>query len=105
VFDGSTDALFGQIYVDKQLLAQRIRQSLQTRSQISLSDLVARYPVERGLAELVTYFSIAADDDASIIDDSQHQTITWTDDAGLLRQAIFPAVIFCREASERRARN
>ena len=104
-FDGSTDALFGQVYVDKQRLAQRIRQSLQTRSQIPLSDLVSQYPVEQGLAELVAYFSIAADDDASIIDDSQHQTITWTDDDGFSRQAIFPAVIFCRAAtSDDRAR-
>lgn len=94
-----TDALFGQVYVDKDRLAQRIRQSLQTRSQISLSDLIARYPIEQGLAEIVAYFSLAADDRVSVIDDSQHQTITWIDDGGLSRQATFPAVIFCRSAT------
>jgi hypothetical protein len=98
-FEGSSDALFNQIYVDKQVLAQRVRQSLQTRQQISLSELITRFPVEQGLAELVAYFSIAAEDDAAIIDDSQHQTITWTDDAGVTRQAVFPAVVFCRAAT------
>lgn len=96
--DVPTDALFGQVHIDKERLAQRIRQSLQTRSQISLSDLVDRYPIEQGLAEIVAYFSIAADDRTSIIDDSKHQTINWIDENGFSRQATFPAVIFCQPA-------
>jgi Protein of unknown function (DUF3375) len=96
--DVPTDALFGQVYVDKDRLTRRIRQSLQTRPQISLSELIGRHPIEQGLAEIVAYFSLAAEDNASIIDDSQHQTIVWTDDGGVARQATFPAIIFCRAA-------
>jgi len=94
--DVPTDALFEQVHVDKELLARRIRQSLQSRPQISLVELVDEYPIEQGLAEIIAYFSIAADDHASIIDDSLHHTLTWLDDSGLPRQATLPGVIFCR---------
>jgi hypothetical protein len=96
VVDVPTDALFGQVYVDKERLAMRIRQSLQTRPQISLSDLVEQYPIEQGLAEIIAYLTIAAGDSASIIEDTLHQTLTWTDHTGSPRQATLPAVIFCR---------
>ena len=96
VADVPTDALFEQVHVDKERLARRIRQSLQTRPQISLVELVEHYPIEQGLAEIIAYFSIAADDHASIIDDGLHQTLTWHDESGSARQATLPAVIFCR---------
>lgn len=96
----SADALFGHVFVDKERLAMRIRQALQTQSQISLTDLVERYPIEQGLAELIAYFSIAASNDASIIDDTRRQTLIWTDDLGLSRKSTFPLVIFCRATTQ-----
>ena len=90
------DALINHVYVDKDRLKSRIRQSLQTRSQISLPELVGDAPLEQGLAELVAYLGIAADDPASIIDDRQHQTLEWTDHEGRRRQATLPLVIFGR---------
>lgn len=99
VIDVPTDALFGQVYVDKERLAMRIRQSLQTRPQISLSDLVERYPIEQGLAEIIAYFSIAADENTSVIDDTHRQILAWIDDDGLSRQATLPVVFFCRAAT------
>ena len=90
------DALFNNVYVDKDRLAANIRQALQNRSQISLDELVQRHPLEQGLAELVTYFSLAADDHDAIIDDTQRKTLTWTDQDDHSRQATLPLVIFCR---------
>jgi hypothetical protein len=97
--DVPTDALFNQIYVDKERLAMRVRQSLQGHSRISLHDLIAKHPIERGLAEVVIYFSIAANDPASIIDEAEQQTLTWTDENGKSRQATLPSVTFCRPAA------
>jgi hypothetical protein len=94
----SADALIDHVYVDKESLKSRIRQALQRRSQISLPELVADAPLEQGLAELVAYLGIAADDPASIIDDRQHQTLEWTDNEGRRRQATLPLVIFGRAA-------
>jgi hypothetical protein len=94
--DVPSDALFTQVYVDKQRLSSHVRRALQTRSQVSLADLVEAHPLEQGLAELVTYLSLAASDGTSIIDDAQHQTLTWTDDDGTVRQGTLPMVVFCR---------
>ena len=51
-----------------------------------------------GLAEVVAYFSIAADDPAAIINDTARQTLTWIDENGMRRQATLPTVIFSRPA-------
>jgi hypothetical protein len=90
------EALFNQVYVDKTLLLAHIRQALQTRPQISLAELVEAFPIERGLAELVAYLSLAAEDDAATIDDSSKQKMTWIDEAGIRREATLPLVIFSR---------
>ncbi|HLK81477.1 MAG TPA: DUF3375 domain-containing protein [Xanthobacteraceae bacterium] len=94
-----SDALFNHIYVDKERLAGRVRRALQTRSQVSLVELVEAHPLEQGLAELVAYMSLAAADGASIIDDARRQTLTWTDNDGRLRQGTLPMVMFCRPAA------
>jgi hypothetical protein len=94
--DVPSDALFNHVYVDKERLAGRIRRALQTRSQVSLVDLVAAHPLEQGLAELVAYLSLAASEGASVIDDAQRQTLSWTDGEGGVRQARLPMVVFCR---------
>jgi len=94
-----TDALFGQIYVNKARLAALVRKELQTRHQISLAEMIAAYPLEHGLAELVAYLSLAAEDETSIIDDVQRQTLMWHEDQGHARQATLPLVIFCRPVS------
>ncbi len=73
-----------------------IRQALQIGSQVSLRELVGRHPLEQGLAELVAYFSLAAEDGAAIIDDTQRETLAWIDERGHARQATLPLVIFCR---------
>lgn len=97
--DIPTDVLFEQSYVDKDRLSGQIRRALQRRTQISLAELVDLFPLERGLAELVAYFSLAAEDHAAIIDDTQSQTLIWADGDGTLRQATFPCVVFCRDVT------
>ena len=90
------DALFTQVYVDKERLSSNVRQALQARSQVSLEDLVAAHPLEQGLAELITYLSLAAADGTSIIDDGRRQTLTWTDACGTVVEGTLPLVVFCR---------
>ena len=89
------DALFAHEHVDKTRLESNIRRALQTRSQISLGELVEECPIEQGLAELVAYFSLAATDETALIDDRHRQSLAWTDKAsGLTRQATLPLVIY-----------
>jgi hypothetical protein len=97
--DVPSDALFTQVYVDKERLGGHIRRALQTNSQVSLADVIAAHPLEQGLAELVTYVSLAASDSTSVIDDSQEQTLTWIDEDGTVREGTLPLVVFCRPAA------
>jgi hypothetical protein len=92
----SADALYDQVYVDKSVLDAHIRWALQTRSQISIEELIQHRPLEHGLAEIVAYMSIAAEMPGSVIDDAVKQTIHWSDKQGLQRQATLPLVIFSR---------
>jgi hypothetical protein len=94
--DVPTDVLYQQNYVDKTELAAHIRRTLQTRPQISLAEIVEQRPLERGLAEIVAYLSLAAEDSRALIDDEQRQTIAWTDPSGTERRATVPLVMYCR---------
>jgi hypothetical protein len=95
--DIPADALFDHVYVDKERLRQQVRRLLQHRSQVSLSEIVDDHPLEHGLAELIAYLSLASEDAATaVIDDSQRQTVMWTDDRGQQRQATLPLIVFAR---------
>ncbi len=94
--DVASDALFDQVHVDKTRLRARIRQALQTRDQISLAGLLEQRPLEQGLAELVTWLSLATESTKSVIDEDQPQTVAWIDDQGHGRRATLPLVIFTR---------
>jgi flagellar motility protein MotE (MotC chaperone) len=98
--DVVADALFDQVFVDKRRLGMHIRRALQTRNQISLKELVEVHPIEQGLAELVAYLSLAAEDRHALIADADTQTLVWTDSDGQVRQATLPLIIFNQLASD-----
>ena len=71
-----------------------IRRALQNSKQVSLGAVTAAYPVRQGLAELATYLKLATHDMQSAIDDERTETIEWTDNAGRLRKATLPLIIY-----------
>ena len=96
--------LFRQFAIDKIRLRQNVRQALQTRSQISLGELVQEHPIEKGLAELVTYFQMSVNELTAHIDETETETIEWwtanEDGMNQLKKVRLPVVIFLREAYE-----
>ncbi|MBG0780028.1 MAG: DUF3375 family protein, partial [Desulfotignum balticum] len=97
--DGSdipADMLHDIVFVDRLTLKQRIRTALQTRDQVTLAQILFDHPLEKGLAELVTYLTLAAEDDNAWFDDTLTHRAVWTDAGGIHRQATFNAVIFSR---------
>ena len=90
------DALFEQEYVDRTELRGRIRRMLVSRSQVSLAEIVGSHPLEHGLAEIVVYMGLAADDDRALIDDARRETLRWIDEARGPRQATVPLVVWRR---------
>jgi len=94
--DVPSDALFDSVYVDKARLETNVWTLLQRKDQVSLSEIIETFPLEQGLAELITYLSVASSDGGAVIDDTHRQTISWTDEEGHARQATLPLVIFSR---------
>lgn len=56
-----TQALYTQLFIDPAELRGRIQTLLRGRDQISLKEITETIPIEKGLSELVAYFSIATD--------------------------------------------
>jgi hypothetical protein len=57
---GLTD-IYGQHYIDRRKLERRIARLLAKQSQVSLKEITTEFPVEKGLAEIIGYLTIAKD--------------------------------------------
>jgi len=68
-------SLHTQFHIDKAILYRRIEALLNIRSQITLAEVLAHYPPEKGLAEILAYCTLAADDPDHYIDAQQTETI------------------------------
>jgi len=89
-------ALFEQVYVDPEPLRGGVRQALRSQPQVGLSELVARYPLKQGVAELVTYLSLQDEAFAIVYDDQHRDLITWSAADGRERAATLPRVTYAR---------
>jgi flagellar motility protein MotE (MotC chaperone) len=91
-------SLFDQVVVDKLRLARHIRHSLQSRAQITLSELISLQPLEQGLAELVAYLQLGSETFATVVDEGILEPVRWRvtadDGSTLTRSARLPRLIF-----------
>lgn len=90
----STEALFAQHHVDRQRLRSRLNRALQGRNQVRLDQLLADSPLEQGLAELVAWMRLAAEEGCAVVDEQAQHRVQWQDSEGVTRRATLPAVIF-----------
>ncbi len=99
--DEETDpaALFEQVYVDPEPLRGGVRQALRSQPQVGLAELVARYPLMQGAAELVTYLALQDEAFAVVYDEQHREQITWSQADGRQRTATLPRVTFARKGA------
>jgi len=60
--EADTNLLFEQFYVDMEELKDRIKQVLRNRTQVALSELLDLHKPQKGVAEILAYMQIAAND-------------------------------------------
>jgi hypothetical protein len=95
--DGETvsmEALFAQDFVDERILFKNIRRCLDENSPVALGDVVKRFPIEKGVAELVAYLKIASRDArAAVLDD---QDVILLNQGERNRAVTMPRILFSR---------
>jgi hypothetical protein len=84
------------VYVDKEELKGRIKQILQEQGFVSLAQVVTRFPLDLGLAELVTYLVIASESQQAYFNADDTEEICWRDESGKIRVARLPKIVFGR---------
>jgi hypothetical protein len=86
--------LFEQVHVDPARLSLGIGSLLRGRTQVGLSQVLAEYPLEEGLEELVTYFSLTDPGFEVVFDEATREEIPWDEPDGRRRCASVPRVTF-----------
>lgn len=92
----ATDPLFQQIAVDERELRQNVDDMLESRDQVSLSEVLERFPPRHGLAEVVVYLKIAVADSRALIDETRAENLQICRLDGRTRTICAPRVIFTR---------
>jgi hypothetical protein len=91
----AVDVLYQQSFVDESVLLANIRHALQLQSQISLTQLIEKFPVRKGLAEIIIYLHLANKSDKAVINLQTDEVIT-LQMQGVSKQIKLPQIIFIR---------
>ena len=100
-------ALFNQHYVDESRLRRNIDILLDQRPQVTLTEVIQAFPVQQGLAEVLTYLAIATKQGQHKIDPTIRETVDLWDNFSAsaaahngalaeqaVRQVTLPQIIF-----------
>lgn len=99
--DVDASALFEQVYVDRgEHLCRAVRRELRGRGQVGLGEVLARHPLELGLAELVGYLCLDDPAFTVVFDETAREQVRWTDPTGARRVATIPRVTFLAMAAD-----
>lgn len=97
VDDIDSSAMFDQLHVDRDALLAAVLARLGPAGQVALDRVLADFPLEQGLAELVGYLSLREPGIETVIDEEARTSVAWTDDeADAQRVADMPKVLFAR---------
>ncbi|MEQ8674208.1 MAG: DUF3375 domain-containing protein [Aggregatilineales bacterium] len=94
--DDALSTLYDTFFIDETLLHDNIKRLLMSRSEITLPELVQQYPIKQGMAEVVTYLLIAAQEARHGVDQNLREEISISMLEGEERRVIVPHVVFRR---------
>ena len=95
--EASLSALYASRHIDITVLETRIGQMLEKLPQVSLKELLIAYPAEYGIAEVVSYLSIAGSSGSGLIDESEKEwAYVENKETGRGFNVHLPRVIFAR---------
>lgn len=101
--DIDDSALYNQVFVDKQSIIDNIRKALNLNEQTTLGQVINNNPLNKGLMELISYFSVASEMQNNrqiniICDNSSKEEIKWLDESlQAIRVAKIPKITISYE--------
>jgi hypothetical protein len=87
-------ALYAQSVVDTRQLQRQIDAILDQQSSCTLGEVLERYPVQQGLAEVIGYVVLAAGSEQHMINGEASEVIRLTDGDGVPRLLTIPHILF-----------
>lgn len=91
------NVLFDQFEMNRQELETNIHQLLQQQSTVTFGEVIKKFPIKNGLAEVITYFSIASKSDIHKIETTEKESIPWLhEETKTEKNIILPKLVFCR---------
>ncbi len=94
------ESFYDIFYVDEEALKQAINTLLQIKPQCTLKEIVERFPVTKGVAELVAYLSIAKNSDNTYLEENEKERLIIKDSSGEEKAVLVPKVVWTRELYE-----
>ncbi len=94
----STDFIYEQLFVDRNELISNIEKMLSEFEQVRLSQVIERYPVTKGVSEIIEYYYIALNMLTGIIDDTESEILyifNYKEETDF--HVTTPLIVFCRE--------
>ena len=89
--------LYKRIYIDKEVLKTQIKDLLKKHSQVSIGEILKAHPSEKGLLDLLGYFSLTASEEKipHTIDENNYDTVLiMNKESGKYFQAKVPSLVF-----------
>lgn len=91
------NSFYTQFFIDEALLKRNISEILLYRKQCTITDIVKKFEIKKGIAELIGYISIAKNSESVIIDEFSPQRIEIVDLDGIKKSVKLPKIIFVKE--------
>ncbi len=95
------DTFYHQFYIDEEKLKQNIQKILLYKPQCSMEDLHKEFPINKGIAELVSYLSIAKNSQNARVDESKKINLEILDFDGRAKIVSMPQIVFVKNNLER----
>ena len=86
--------LFDQFELNQQELQRTIQTLLEKNESITLKELSIIHPIDKGLEQVISYFSIAAQSKKHVINSQNLDIIEWHGEDEVKRSVALPQVIF-----------
>lgn len=95
--EANLSMLFDQFEMNRKELEENIAALLKKQSSVTFSEVIKMYPIKNGLAEVITYFSIASKGEQHQIETTQREHIPWLHEETQVEKKItLPKLVFCR---------